>query len=82
MFGQSSGGTNLADYKVATAGLVVNLLNPSMNTGFATGDTYSNVHDIAGSAYDDILYADNNVNANLLGGNGDNILYAGTGTTR
>ena len=79
MYGQTSGGNNLADYEVEPSGVVVNLANPSQNAGLAAGDTYSNVHDIAGSAYDDVLIADNNPSANLLGNNGDNILIAGTG---
>lgn len=79
MYGQTSGGDNLADYEVATSGVTVDLANPSQNAGSAAGDTYSNVHDISGSAYDDVLIADNNPSANLLGNDGDNVLVAGTG---
>jgi hypothetical protein len=79
MFGQTNGGNNLADYEVATSAVTVDLANPSQNAGWAAGDDYANVHDIAGSAYDDVLTADNNPSANLLGNDGDNVLTAGTG---
>ena len=79
MLGQTSGGDNLADYETAPTGLTVDLANPSLNTGYAAGDVYSNVSDIAGSAYDDLIIANNDVHANLLGNGGDNILIAGTG---
>jgi hypothetical protein len=72
-------GTGLADYEVAPTGVVASLANPSINTGWAAADSYSNVHDLAGSGYDDVLYADNYTNDNLLGNGGDNILYAGSG---
>ncbi len=77
MYAGAGGG--LADYEVATAGVVVSLSNPSMNAGYGAGDTYSNVHNIAGSGYDDALYADN-YGDNLLGNGGDNLLVGGNGS--
>jgi Ca2+-binding RTX toxin-like protein len=66
-------------YEVATSGVIVSLTNPSINTGWAAGDTYSgNIHDIAGSAHDDTLYADNHGD-NLLGNDGNNTLIGGAG---
>jgi hypothetical protein len=78
MFAQAAGG--LADYEVATSGVTVSLSDPSINTGYAQGDSYSNVHNIAGSAYDDVLYADNFTNDNLVGNDGNNTLIVGTGS--
>jgi hypothetical protein len=80
MFGQTSGGHNLADYEAATAGVIADLANPSINTGFAAGDTYSNVHDLAGPGYDSLLIGDN-AGDNIVGGTGDNILSGGGGST-
>ena len=80
MFGQTSGGDNLADYETAPTGLTIDLANPSLNTGYAAGDSYSNVSDISGSAYDDLIIANNAAHANILGNGGDNILVAGTGS--
>ena len=79
MFGQTSGGHNLADYEVATSGVTVSLLNPLMNTGWAAGDTYSNVHDIAGSSYGGNTLIADNYGDNLIGNDDDNILIGGTG---
>ncbi len=71
-------GGGLADYEVAASGVTVSLSNPSINSGSAAGDTYSNIHNIAGSAYDDTLIADNHGD-NILGGDGNNILAGGNG---
>jgi RTX calcium-binding nonapeptide repeat (4 copies) len=75
----ASQGGGYADYEVATSGLVASLANPSINTGWAAGDTYSNIQSLGGSAYDDVLWANNSGN-NLLGQDGDNVLIGGTGS--
>jgi len=79
MYGQTSGGNNLADYETATSGITADLANPAMNVGWAAGDTYSNIHALAGPGYDSILIGDNSGD-NLVGGAADNILIGGSGS--
>lgn len=68
----------LVDYEVAGAGLTASLANSSINTGEARGDTYSNLWDLAGSAYNDFLFGDGN-NNNMLGLSGNDTMSAGAG---
>src|SRR5436190_1489958 len=65
-------GFDLASYQLSKARVIASLRDPSINTGDAAGDTYSNLFDLAGSNYDDILYGDNNGN-NFLAGAGDGL---------
>src|SRR5436853_307927 len=67
MFGGT--GKGMVDYETAASAVTASLIDPSINTGEAKGDTYSNLFDLAGSNYDDILYGDNNGN-NFLAGAG------------
>lgn len=59
--------------------MTASLLDASTNAGEALGDTYSNIQNLVGSAFDDILTGDagNNV---LTGGAGHDSLTGGTGT--
>ncbi len=43
----------------ATAGLVVDFLNPAANTGAAAGDFYSGIEGVIGSDFNDVLRGDN-----------------------
>ena len=75
------GGTGgLADYETSTAGVIASLINPRINAGDAAGDTYSNVHDLAGSPFDDTLVGDDHGN-NMLGNAGNDIMVGGHATT-
>jgi len=60
----------------ASAAIRADLLNPSSNSNDAVGDTYSSIENLDGSAFNDILFGDNNANAvrgssypNLASGN-------------
>jgi serralysin len=72
------------------AGLIVDLLSASANTGEAAGDTYSSIENLLGSRYHDSLRGDNGGNSiNGWGGNdilhgrgGNDRLYGGDGHDR
>ena len=82
-----TGGTSYAYYIDATAGVTVNLTTPSLNTGDAAGDTFTNIHDVAGSNYADTIVGDNagdilkgNAGADAItGGSGNDTLFGGAG---
>ena len=67
-------GKDELDYEEAPMGLTASLFNPSINTGYAAGDTYVNIEDIAGSAFADILQGDMN-NNDMIGLEGNDIMY-------
>lgn len=66
-------GNNTASYANADVGLTASLTNAGINTGHATGDTYTQIQNLAGSAFNDTLIGDAAVNI-LSGANGDDIL--------
>ena len=66
-------------YVTATTGVVVNLADPSVNTGDAAGDTFININNIIGTAFDDTLTGDEGYNG-IWGGAGDDYLYGGNDT--
>ncbi|MFN7645546.1 MAG: beta strand repeat-containing protein, partial [Burkholderiales bacterium] len=68
-------GIDTADYSASTAGVTVDLRLSigQVSGGEASGDILSNVENIIGTAYDDILIGDNGVNA-LWGGDGNDLL--------
>ncbi|WP_338832174.1 calcium-binding protein [Bradyrhizobium sp. 27S5] len=72
-------GFDYADYANSVAGLVVDLADPTQNTGEAAGDTFTSIEAIQGSAFDDTLIGDANSN-NLRGGAGADSLDGGGGT--
>lgn len=72
-------GLDTVYYNDATLGLRVSLLSPSTNTGIAAGDTYVNVENIYGSAYNDTLVGDNFANT-LWGASGNDYLYGNGGS--
>jgi Ca2+-binding RTX toxin-like protein len=77
---QLSGGNGIdtASYAHATEALTANLAAPSINTGFAAGDTYVSIESLIGSAFDDKLSGDANNNV-LEGGAGKDQLNGGQG---
>jgi Ca2+-binding RTX toxin-like protein len=76
-----NGGSDTADYfnPAVTAGITVDLANPTNNTGEAAGDTYSSIENVRGTAVNDTLRGDGNTNfldgqvgADILDGAGGN----------
>jgi Ca2+-binding RTX toxin-like protein len=80
-------GYSYASYADATAGVTVDLLDPAKNKGDAAGDTYSNIHGVIGSNFNDVIVADNhgdiirdgNGNDTINGGSGDDTIEVGNG---
>jgi serralysin len=70
-----------ASYSGATAGVVASLANAAINTGFAAGDTYNSVENLAGSKFDDSLFGNNSANV-INGGAGNDTIkgYGGNDT--
>ena len=59
----SSGGTpDIASYAGDAAGVTASLADPSLNTGDAAGDSYTNINGLMGSSFDDILFGDDQDN--------------------
>jgi Ca2+-binding RTX toxin-like protein len=83
-------GSNTADYSASAARVVVNLstaaqtlsgvaVNASAGVqGDAQGDTYVNIQNVIGSAFDDLLMA-GSAGGKLQGGAGNDSLFAGAG---
>ncbi len=84
-------GSNTADYSASAAGVAVNLGSASVNTalgtiaaggaslgGDAAGDTYLNIQNLIGSAFDDALAA-NTAGGRMAAGAGNDRLIAGVG---
>lgn len=66
-------GNNTASYSQAGVGVLASLANAGINTGDALGDTYTQIQNLTGSAFNNTLIGDSNVNI-LSGGNGNDIL--------
>jgi Ca2+-binding RTX toxin-like protein len=71
-------GTNTLVYANSTAGVLVNLGNGAAQGGDAQGDTWTNIANILGSAFNDSLFGDGFSNI-LQGGAGDDVLGGGAG---
>jgi len=75
-------GENYISYQLSSAGVTASLLNPSINTGDAAGDTYANAHSLTGSDHDDVLWGDDSGAVNQLWGlKGNNVLHGAKGYT-
>jgi Ca2+-binding RTX toxin-like protein len=77
-------GSNTASYEHGAdqgvgSGVTASLAAPASNTGDALGDTYSDIQNLQGSAFDDTLTGDANNNV-LTGGDGNDNLTGGLGT--
>ena len=71
-------GFDIASYDDASAGVTVDLANPSLNTGDAAGDTFIGIEGVVGSRYADVLRGDAQANY-LMGGDGNDSLQGGAG---
>jgi Ca2+-binding RTX toxin-like protein len=71
-------GNDTASYATAATGVVADLDNNTFGTGDARGDIYISIENLAGSAFDDILYGDHG-NNRLSGGAGPDILVGEAG---
>lgn len=71
-------GTDTVSYAAAGSGVTASFANASINTGEAAGDTYDQVENLTGSAFDDYVYGNSGNNV-IDGGAGNDILkgYAG-----
>ncbi|WP_442583731.1 calcium-binding protein [Mesorhizobium sp. ASY16-5R] len=59
-------GLDTVSYAEASSAVKVSLVNPSLNTGEAKGDTYNSIESVEGSAFSDTLEGD--VGDNILSG--------------
>jgi Ca2+-binding RTX toxin-like protein len=71
-------GIDIASYETALTGVTASLTTPAINTGDALGDTYSNIDNLRGSDFDDILTGDNGDNV-LEGRQGGDQMNGGLG---
>jgi Ca2+-binding RTX toxin-like protein len=65
--GAPAGSVDVASYARSAEGVTVNLADPSLNTGDAAGDSYSNIAGLLGSSHDDFLTGDDQDNSILDG---------------
>ncbi|MFN3348018.1 choice-of-anchor D domain-containing protein [Pseudorhodoplanes sp.] len=74
-------GINTASYANAETGVTADLSQSKNNTGEAAGDTYKNIQNLLGSAFDDILVGDKKDNA-IDGGDGNDVVIGNGGADR
>ncbi len=83
-------GTDVASYSNATSGITVSLANSAVNTGEATGDTYSSIEGLIGSGFGDVLIGNSGNNTligngsrdSFLGGAGNDTFYGNSTTSK
>ena len=72
-------GTDSADYTASTSGVTVDLTTGTGSGGDADGDVLSQIENILGSNFADLLTGDGNANV-LTGNAGEDSLYGGAGS--
>ncbi len=74
-------GTDTGSYAQAGAAVVVSLLNASINSGEADGDTFNSIENLLGSNFNDQLYGNSSKNV-INGGSGNDLIksYDGNDT--
>jgi serralysin len=83
-------GTDSASYITAKGAVTVDLQSPSSTRGEASGDTYSSIEGLVGSAYGDILRGNGAANAikgeggkdTLYGRGGNDVIEGGSGSDK
>lgn len=68
-------GVDTLSFVSALAGVNANLASSTGSAGEAAGDTYANMENIRGSAFDDVLWGDLNANT-IWGGDGNDQIFA------
>ena len=76
-----SAGADTVSYSGSNAGVTVNLLTGAGERGDAEGDMLSNIENLIGSRYNDVLTGDTGNNV-LRGGAGDDVIMGGAGADR
>lgn len=84
---EGGAGRDTAHYGTSGSGLIIDLLDPSNNTGDAKGDSYASIENIKGSAYDDWIRGNtaNNIinggagNDSLVGDRANDVMIGGSG---
>jgi len=71
-------GFDFASYGASAGGVLANLAGAVQNSGEAFGDSYRTIEGLIGSAFDDTLVGDDNINE-LRGGGGNDYLQARAG---
>jgi Ca2+-binding RTX toxin-like protein len=71
-------GSDFASYSTSAVGLTASLTDPSVNTGDAAGDSYISVENLIGSAQNDLLIGDGQLNF-IRGGLGADVLNGAGG---
>lgn len=74
-------GTDTIDYRLGALGVVVDLEDPAANAGDAEGDVLTEIENVTGSAFSDLLSGTQDRNI-LSGGDGDDILSGRAGADR
>ena len=74
-----AGNHDLVSYAGATTGVGVHLDTGTGNGGDANGDTYSNIEDVTGSAYNDTLEGNSAIAGNIIHGGAGNDSIHGNG---
>lgn len=74
-------GVDTSDYTASLEGVSVDLSTGESLFGEAEGDTLISIENLAGSAFDDVLTGDDNVNR-LTGRDGDDMLFGNGGNDR
>ena len=80
-------GRDRVQYSTSDAGVTVNLIDQSQNTGDAVGDTFFSIEAVIGTDFRDVLVSGNEAqdlfggagNDSLLGAGGDDRLFGGDG---
>ncbi|MCA0257005.1 MAG: cadherin domain-containing protein, partial [Proteobacteria bacterium] len=75
---QGGAGDDMVDYSASSAGVSVNLVTQLGSGGDATGDSFSSIESITGSAYNDVLTG-NSASNTIFGGLGNDIINGGAG---
>ena len=74
-----SGGNDTAAYRNSAVAISINLATGAASGGEATGDTFSSIESVVGTAFADTIIGDGNANQ-FTGGAGGDVISGGTGS--